>query len=59
MKMMNKIIFGIDIGGTTIKCGYFDDKGNMAGKDEISTRKENGGQLILADVADYIKSKYM
>ena len=55
MKMMNKIIFGIDIGGTTIKCGYFDDKGNMAGKDEIPTRKENGGQLILADVADYIR----
>lgn len=53
--MMNKIIFGIDIGGTTIKCGYFNESGELAGKDEIPTRKQDGGSLILADVADYIR----
>ena len=55
MRMMNKIIFGIDIGGTTIKCGYFNESGELAGKDEIPTRKQDGGSLILADVADYIR----
>ena len=53
--MMNKIIFGIDIGGTTIKCGYFNESGELAGKDEIPTRKQDGGSLILADVAEYIR----
>lgn len=55
MRMMNKIIFGIDIGGTTIKCGYFNESGELAGKDEIPTRKQDGGSLILADVAEYIR----
>lgn len=54
---MNKIIFGIDIGGTTIKCGYFDESGNMLGRDEIPTRKQEGGIYILQDVADYIRAK--
>ena len=53
--MMNKIIFGIDIGVTTIKCGYFNESGELAGKDEIPTRKQDGGSLILADVAEYIR----
>lgn len=52
---MNKIIFGIDIGGTTIKCGYFDESGELAGKDELPTRKQDGGRYILSDVAEYVK----
>lgn len=57
MRMMNKIIFGIDIGGTTIKCGYFNESGELVGKDEIPTRKQDGGSFILADIADYIRKK--
>jgi glucokinase len=54
-RMMNKIVFGIDIGGTTVKCGYFHENGDFAGKAEITTRTEEGGSLILSDVADFIK----
>jgi glucokinase len=54
-RMMNKIVFGIDIGGTTVKCGYFHENGDFAGKAEIPTRTEEGGSLILSDVADFIR----
>ena len=48
---MTKYIYGIDIGGTTVKMGLFDEKGDMLEKWEIVTRKENNGENILPDIA--------
>jgi glucokinase len=55
MRMNEKVCFGIDIGGTTIKCGVFTQAGDLLKKDEIPTRKDNGGSLILNDIKDYIE----
>ncbi|MBR4732157.1 MAG: ROK family glucokinase [Lachnospiraceae bacterium] len=49
--------FGVDIGGTTVKMGLFDQDANVLDKWEIPTRKENGGEAILPDVAKAILSK--
>jgi glucokinase len=54
---MDKLCFGIDIGGTSVKLGLFTDNGNLLDKWEITTRKDEGGSLILGDVADSIKQK--
>ncbi len=54
---MSKCIFGVDLGGTTVKLGLFDPEGNVLEKWEIPTRKEDSGKLILPDIADAIKSK--
>ena len=44
------IVLGIDIGGTTCKCGVFTTDGELLYKDEIATRKDEGGSLILSDM---------
>ena len=49
--------FGVDIGGTTVKMGFFDEEGNLLDKWEIVTRRENGGCNILPDVAKAIEEK--
>lgn len=49
--------FGVDIGGTTVKMGFFDVEGNLLDKWEIVTRKENEGCNILPDVANAIRDK--
>lgn len=54
---MSQYIFGVDIGGTTVKLGFFDVEGNLLEKWEILTRKEEDGSKILPDVAESIKSK--
>ncbi|EET60075.1 ROK family protein [Marvinbryantia formatexigens DSM 14469] len=54
---MKKYCFGIDVGGTTVKCGLFDVKGTVLDKWEIKTRTENNGCNILPDVADTISDK--
>ena len=54
---MSKYVFGVDVGGTTVKLGFFDVEGNLLDKWEIPTRTENGGEKILPDVADSIKAK--
>lgn len=54
---MKKYCFGIDVGGTTVKCGLFDVKGTVLDKWEIKTRTENNGCNILPDVADTIADK--
>ena len=48
---MKEYCFGIDIGGTTVKCGLFNVKGDILEKWEIPTRTENNGVNILPDVA--------
>jgi glucokinase len=54
---MEKLYFGIDIGGTSIKLGLFTEKGNLLDKWEIPTRSENGGEQILSDAAKSILAK--
>ncbi|MCD7737425.1 MAG: ROK family glucokinase [Lachnospiraceae bacterium] len=54
---MGKIVFGADIGGTTVKLGMFDAQGVVLDKWEIPTRKEEQGSLILGDVAKSIGAK--
>ncbi len=51
---MSKICFGIDVGGTTIKTGVFDSDCKLIQKDELLTRKEEGGSFILDDICAYI-----
>ncbi|MBO7514058.1 MAG: ROK family glucokinase [Lachnospiraceae bacterium] len=52
-----KYCFGIDIGGTSIKMGLFDTEGNLQDKWEIPTRKENGKEAVLTDIATSVKDK--
>ncbi|MGN0354622.1 MAG: ROK family glucokinase [Muricoprocola sp.] len=54
---MKKYCFGIDVGGTSIKCGLFDVKGEVLDKWEIPTRTENNGTAILPDIANTIAAK--
>lgn len=54
---MGQYIFGIDIGGTTVKHGLFDTEGNLLDKWEIVTRTENGGEAILPDIAASVEAK--
>jgi len=50
-------IYGVDLGGTTVKMGLFDAEGTMLDKWEIVTRTENDGEMILSDIAESIKGK--
>lgn len=54
---MKNYCFGIDIGGTTVKCGLFQVSGEVVDKWEIPTRTENNGANILPDVAASIAAK--
>lgn len=54
---MGKYCFGVDVGGTTVKMGFFDTEGNLLEKWEIPTRTEEGGKNILPDVAESILDK--
>ncbi len=54
---MTGYVFGVDVGGTTVKLGLFDMSGTVIDKWEISTRTENGGKNILPDIAAAIKAK--
>ena len=47
-------LFGIDIGGTTIKIGFLDNDANLIDKFEIPTNKRDNGDKILIDVRDAI-----
>lgn len=55
MKM--RYCFGVDVGGTTVKLGFFDEEGNLLEKWEIPTRTEDHGKNILPDVAASILDK--
>ena len=54
---MKKYCFGIDVGGTTVKCGLFQVDGVLMDKWEIPTRTENQGEEILPDIAKAILEK--
>ena len=50
-------IFGVDLGGTTVKMGLFNESGEVLDKWEIKTVKDNNGAQILPDIAASIKAK--
>ncbi|HAG70102.1 MAG TPA: glucokinase [Lachnospiraceae bacterium] len=54
---MEKYCFGVDVGGTTVKIGFFTQTGELLNKWEIPTRTENGGEGIIPDIAKSIKFK--
>lgn len=54
---MEKVVFGVDLGGTTVKLGLFDTEGNVLDKWEIPTRREDNGRQILPDIAQAVKEK--
>ena len=54
---MKKYGFGVDVGGTTCKIGFFENSGNMLDKWEIKTNTENHGASILHDIETSIESK--
>ena len=49
---MSKYAFGVDVGGTTVKLGLFNDEGQVLDKWEIPTVKDNGGEKVLPDIAE-------
>ena len=54
---MKKYGFGVDIGGTTIKMGFFRTDGELLDKWEIKTDVSDNGANILSDVAVAIDNK--
>lgn len=54
---MKKYVFGVDVGGTTVKMGLFNVEGEVLDKWEIKTRIENGGESILPDIAESANAK--
>lgn len=54
---MEKYCFGIDIGGTSIKCGLFTETGTLLEKWEIVTRREDKGSKVPEDIATTINEK--
>ena len=54
---MKEYVFGIDLGGTTVKLGLFTLDGELTDKWEIPTRTANGGEEILPDIAASIREK--
>ena len=54
---MKKYVFGVDVGGTTVKMGLFNVDGEVIDNWEIKTRTENGGEAILPDIAAAANAK--
>lgn len=54
---MANYVFGVDIGGTTVKIGLFTTQGEMVEKWEITTRTDEGGKYILSDIAASVEDK--
>lgn len=54
---MANYVFGVDIGGTTVKIGLFTVDGELQDKWEITTRTDEGGKYILDDIAQSIEKK--
>ena len=47
---MSHYVFGVDLGGTTVKLGLFSTDGSLLDKWEIPTRTEESGKYILTDI---------
>jgi len=44
---------GIDVGGTAIKAGLVDEKGNIIVKDSITTKARESYEILSADIAEF------
>lgn len=53
---MEQYIFGVDLGGTTIKHGLFTADGQLMEKWEIPTRTEGQGRNLLPDIAQSVRA---
>lgn len=51
---MDEVLIGVDIGGTTIKIGFFLQEGTILKKYEIPTNTTNKGIQIIPDIAQSI-----
>ena len=47
---MRPFVFGVDIGGTAVKLGFFKSDGSLVEKSSIPTRTENSGSVIIPDI---------
>lgn len=54
---MERFVFGIDIGGTAIKCGLFAEDGTLRDKWEIPTNRAEEGRYVPGEIADAILAK--
>ncbi len=54
---MNNYGFGVDIGGTRIKMGFFRANGDLIDKWELETDTRENGEHILSDVAKAIDNR--
>ena len=54
---MEKVILGIDIGGTSVKIGFVKENGSISHKWEIPTNTSNQGASIAHDVWSSIEEK--
>ncbi|NLK27175.1 MAG: ROK family glucokinase, partial [Clostridiales bacterium] len=52
-----KVCFGVDIGGTAVKVGLFNQDGKLLNKWSFPTRKTEYGKDIVADAAEFINEK--
>ena len=55
---MGSYCFGIDVGGTTVKCGLFQTDGNLVDKWEIPTRTENKAKTFFRMWQRLFKTKW-
>ena len=54
---MKKYGFGVDVGGTSVKMGFFETDGKLLDKWEIRTNTNDKGKEILPDIARAIDNK--
>lgn len=54
---MDKVCFGIDVGGTTVKIGLFTTEAKLIDSYEMPTRKEDNGSHIMPDICAAIEAK--
>lgn len=52
-----KYCFGVDIGGTTVKMGLFQEDGKLLDNWEIPTKTQEEGKAILPDIAQSMEEK--
>lgn len=56
---MERYCFGVDVGGTAVKVGLFNEEGNLLKKWDFPTQKTKEGKNILKDVSHFIHDKIL
>jgi glucokinase len=51
---MDKILIGVDVGGTSVKTGMFSREGRLIAKTEIPTDREDNCKNVIRDIAQNI-----